>query len=255
MNAEASDLKWLSADCVNSGNWKPVTWNGTSASKNGVTSSEIVQNMVDIGSTSESNSCEHSWGVETETVESNVEQEPWTGCTQEDSAILPLSVKGNEVAERGLWNFKLVGLCESLGTAELIRFALGLSVHVSVNILSCLLDITSNIEGITRGFGDGETEVESDNGWDSAESYSMLDLLIDKRQSNGLTDHNAPRLVNWISTDTSALGVADGGAERIFKTGNTGEHNERSSELTKSLHGEDGTHHCTSPFSSSKPVD
>jgi hypothetical protein len=83
-----------------------------------------------------------------------------------------------------------------LSTAELIRFALGLSVHVSVNILSCLLDITSNIEGITRGFGDGETEVESDNCWDSAESYSMLDLLIDKRQSNGLTDHNTPRLVN-----------------------------------------------------------
>jgi hypothetical protein len=69
-------------------------------------------------------------------------------------------------------------LCESLGTAELIRFALGLSVNVSLNILSCLLDITSNIEGITRGFGDGETEVESDNGWNSAESYSMLDLLI-----------------------------------------------------------------------------
>jgi len=61
-----------------------------------------------------------------------------------------------------------------LGTAELIRFALGLSVHVSVNILSCLLDITSNIESITRGFRDGETKVESDNGWDSAESYPML---------------------------------------------------------------------------------
>jgi hypothetical protein len=73
-----------------------------------------------------------------------------------------------------------------LGTAELVRFALGLSVHISVNILSCLLDITSNIEGITRGFGDGETEVESNNGWDSAESYSMLDLLMIRDSRMGL---------------------------------------------------------------------
>jgi hypothetical protein len=69
-----------------------------------------------------------------------------------------------------------------------------------------------------------------------------------------LTDHNTPRFVNGISTDASALGVADGGLERILESGNTSEHDQRSSELTKSLHGENGSHHCSSPFGGSKPV-
>jgi len=55
----------------------------------------------------------------------------------------------------------LVGLlARALGTAELIRFALGLSVNVSLNISPAFSTSRAISKGITRVSGDGETEVE-----------------------------------------------------------------------------------------------
>jgi len=81
-----------------------------------------------------------------------------------------------------------------LSAAELVWFTLGLAIHVCVNILSSLLDITSNIESVTRSLGNGETVVESDASGDGTE-----------------TDENTPHLVNGQLADTTAGSIGSCG--------------------------------------------
>jgi hypothetical protein len=53
-------------------------------------------------------------------------------------------------------------------------------VHVGIDVLSGLLDITSDIESVARSLGDGQTVVERDTAWDGTES-AVLFLLETKR--------------------------------------------------------------------------
>jgi hypothetical protein len=67
-----------------------------------------------------------------------------------------------EVGPRSLGSLELSsGLLHGGNTLDLVWVTLALSLHVSSNIISSLLDITSDIEGVSRSLGDGKTVVES----------------------------------------------------------------------------------------------
>jgi hypothetical protein len=46
-----------------------------------------------------------------------------------------------------------------------------LAFHVGFHVIVGFLDIAGNVEGIARGFGDGETVVEGDTGGDRTETW------------------------------------------------------------------------------------
>jgi hypothetical protein len=71
-NCEASELERLAADCVDGGNGEPVTWDRASADKNAVTCCEVVQALVYGLSATVANGAKDSSGVQTKTVESNL---------------------------------------------------------------------------------------------------------------------------------------------------------------------------------------
>ena len=78
---------------------------------------------------------------------------------------------GPEVTERSLGDLELLlASSHGLDTGDLIWVTLGLALHVRVDILGSLLDITSDVEGITRSLGDGETVVECDATGDGTET-------------------------------------------------------------------------------------
>jgi hypothetical protein len=68
---ESHQLDRLTSDSVDSGNSHPVTWDGTSANENAVTSGQVKENLIDIWSSTVANSGKDSGGVETKTVELN----------------------------------------------------------------------------------------------------------------------------------------------------------------------------------------
>lgn len=105
------------------------------------------------------------------TIIGNIEEKPRSSCTEQNFSESPLLVMGNEVPHRSLRDSEGWGGLDHCGdTGNLIRFALSLSVKVGIGIKTGLLDITGNIESITRGFWDGETVVESDTTGDGTES-------------------------------------------------------------------------------------
>lgn len=69
---ESHKLNWLTPDSVDGGNGHPVTWNSTSTDENAVTSSKVVEDLVNVWSSTVANGGKHSGRVETETVELEV---------------------------------------------------------------------------------------------------------------------------------------------------------------------------------------
>lgn len=55
-----------------------------------------------------------------------------------------------------------------------------------VNVLGRLHDVTLNIHGETRGLGDGETEVEGDDGGNDAEADKETPHLVNVREDGGV---------------------------------------------------------------------
>lgn len=63
-----------------------------------------------------------------------------------------------EVRKAGLGNLKLLaGILLGSDTANLIRVTLMLAVDISLDIFVGLLNIASDIEGVTRSLRDGKT--------------------------------------------------------------------------------------------------
>jgi hypothetical protein len=56
---------------------------------------------------------------------------------------------------------------------DLIGLSLAFAVHVGVDVLASLLDITGDIESVTGSLGNGKTVVESDATWDGTESTGV----------------------------------------------------------------------------------
>jgi len=235
-DGETHQLNWLTTDSVDKSDGDPVTWNGTSADNDNVTDSGVVEDLVDVSSTRVADSLKNDSVVEGDTVESNIEEEPRTSSSEKDLSVLPLAVVAPEVAEGTLWNGKLVGVvADGLDTGNLIWNTLWLVVEVRLDVGASLDDIARDIKGVTRSLWDGKTVVESDATWNGTHS-----------------DDDTPHLVDGKTADTTTVGNRRTALERLPETSSDDESNDTGTELTKTLHGEDGTHHGTSPAGSSE---
>lgn len=125
------------------------------------------------------------------------------------------------------------GLGGSAG--DLIGAAVVLAVEVGLGVSVSLDNVAGNIEGVARSLRNGQTVVESNASGDGTE-----------------TDDDTPHLVDGELADTIASSRGLGGQERLLETGSDNESDDTSSELTDTLHGEDGAHHGTAPLSGSE---
>lgn len=233
---ETHQLNWLTSNSVDERNGDPVTRNGASADNDDVTDSSVVEDLVDVVSTRVANSGKNDSVVERDTVESNIEKEPRTSSSEKNLSILPLAVVAPEVGEGWLWNGEGVGVvADGLDTGNLVWNTLWLVVQVRLDVGTGLDDITGDIESVTRSLWNGKTVVKSNATWNGTHS-----------------DDDTPHLVNGKTADTTALADVWSGHKRLAETSSDNEGDDTGTELTKTLHGEDGTHHGTSPAGSSE---
>ena len=137
-----------------------------------------------------------------------------------------------EVAERGLGDFHLGRVDpHALHAADLVRHTLGCAVEVGLDVGAGLDDVAGDVEGVARGFRDGQAVVEGDAARDGAEA-----------------DDHTPHLVDGQTADTTAVGVVRGAAERLLEAGGDDEGDDAGGELADALHGEDGAHHGATPL-------
>lgn len=105
----------------------------------------------------------------------HIESEPGVGRADENLRVLPLAEVVPEVGPAGL------GCADKLDSLIGV-LVVGTSGQEVVDILGSLVNVALDIHGETGRLGDGETEVESDDGGDNAE-----------------TDENTPHLVDlWV---------------------------------------------------------
>lgn len=71
-HGEADQLKWFTANGINGSDSEPVSRNGTSANQDTVTGSEIVQLVVDVGTSTISDSLKNGRRVQTKTIKGNL---------------------------------------------------------------------------------------------------------------------------------------------------------------------------------------
>jgi hypothetical protein len=157
---KTTKLDRLSSKSINSRNRNPVAWNSTCEDNDDISNGGVVEVLIDIVCIlcRVSNDFEDSSVVQRETVESNIETEPRTSGSKEQRGILPLAVVLEEVSPASLGNFKVgLGALKVLGPRDFIGVSLTLSVHISLDVLICLLNVTGNIEGVTGSFRDGKT--------------------------------------------------------------------------------------------------
>lgn len=152
---EAYKLDWLTADGVDECDGHPVTWNGTSANQDDVTNSNVVEELVGVGALAVADSLEDGRVVETNTVESNVEQEPGGSSSEEDLAVLPSTDVAAEVSPRWLWDLEMRSrLLHGGDTSDLVRNTFGGSAEVGLDVGATLDNITGDIEGVSWGLFD-----------------------------------------------------------------------------------------------------
>lgn len=162
---ETTELDGLAANGVNGGDRDPVSGHSTSQDNDQVTNGGVVQELVDAGDRlaagGETNGLQNLSVVQGETVEGDIKTEPRASSSEQEKEVLGLGIVAAKVTPAGLGDFEVIlGVLGDGGTSDLIRLTLMLSGHVSLDIITGLLDITGNVKGITRGFGDGETDCE-----------------------------------------------------------------------------------------------
>lgn len=96
---ETNELENLATDRVDGRNSQPVSGNGTGADEDAVSSGQVVELVVDSSATSVANGLEDSAGVQSETVEGDIEQEPRHGSSEEDLAVPEFAVEAEEITE------------------------------------------------------------------------------------------------------------------------------------------------------------
>lgn len=230
---EAHQLDWLAADGVAEGDCDPVTGNGTGADKDDVADGDVVVIVIDVdGIRTEANRSQDSRVVETNTVESNVQEEPRASRAEQDLAILPLRVVAPEVGPRSLGDLDLwCGVTHGSSTSDLIGLAFSSAGEVGLDVGAGLDNITGDIESVAGSLWDGEAVVESDAAWDCAKA-----------------DNHSPHLVHGFLADARAVGSVGGGGKRAFEASGDDKGDNTSSKLSHSLHGKDGAHHGASPL-------
>lgn len=235
---ETHQLNGLAANGINGGNRDPVTGDGTGADEDEVTNGGVEEVLVHVLGVARAvaNLGQNNRVVETETVEGNIQEEPGTGRTEKNLAILPLGVVGEEVLPRGLGNLELGRLLlHGLDTGNLIGNTLVLASLVGLDVGTSLDNITSDIEGVAGSLRDGQTVVEGNAAGDGAE-----------------TNDDTPHLVDGQTADASAGGRGGGALKRLLEASSDDQSDDSSTKLAETLHGEDGTHHSSSPLGGSE---
>lgn len=217
-DGETTHLNGLAAESVNGSDGNPVSGDGTGKDNDNVADGSVVQEVVDIGVAlgGVANDLEDGGVVQGETVEGNVEAEPRTSSSKQDEEVLELAVVAAEVAEAGLGDLeRLLGSLVGGDAGNLVRVALALASHVSLDVVTGLLDITGNVEGVTGGFGDGQTVCSwiTQLGDDTyiCQWLSMALTVEGNAGGDGTeADQGTPHLVNSQLADTSASGIGGG---------------------------------------------
>lgn len=159
---ETSHLDRLAAESINGGNRDPVARDGTSQDDDDVADSGVVEKLVDVLDVARrgrvADSLKNGTVVQGQTVESDIKTEPRTSGSEKEEEVLALAIVAAEITEAGLGDLEaLLSLLVGLGAGNLVRCTLGLAIDISLDIVVGLLDIASNIEGVTGGLGDGKT--------------------------------------------------------------------------------------------------
>ncbi len=231
-DGETHELDGLSADGIHGGDGDPITRNGTGQSDDEVANGGVVEDMIHILAAGVADRGEDDGVVETETVESDIQEEPRTGGADEDFGMLPLAVMMGKVGPAGLGSVQSnARILQDGGPIDLVWMTFPLALHVSLDIFAALFDVTGNIEGIAGGFRNGEAEVEGNAAGNGAKA-----------------NDDSPHLVDGQSANTTALARGFPGHERFLEATGDDESDDGGRELADALHGEDGTHHRTTPF-------
>lgn len=140
----------------------------------------------------------------------------------------------HKVAEAGLLHLHLlIGMLARGDASHLVDLGLAsLAAHVVLGVLVGLLNISLHIESVARRLGDGETVVQRNTARHGTES-----------------DERPPHLVHGLGAAVCAVGKLAGALEGIFETKGDEEHDESGAQLAQALHGEDCSHHRSSPLS------
>ena len=90
---------------------------------------------------------------------------------------------------------------------------------------------------------------------DSHETMYVVRLTVKSNASRDSTaaDQGTPHLINSDGAFTRALGDLGSTLKMLLHAKSGEEHDQSSDQLTNTLHGEDGTHHGSTPLSSSEP--
>lgn len=218
---ETHKLDGLSTDLVDEQESAPVARDKTRGGENHVTDGYVVQVGVDLfsgstsGSAAETNLGKDDGRVETETVKGDVEREPGPSTTEQDLAVLPLSIVSPEVTTRSLG-------CRGSFDGRVGVDDKGTSGEVGVDILRGLLDVSLDIHGVSRSFGDCKTEVQGDGTGNTTE-----------------TDQDSPAVVDVLVAGIVVLNL-------VLESGDDHKCDDGGSQVAPTLRCKDGSHHSTS---------
>ena len=235
-NDKSTELNWFAANSIDSCDRDPVTRDSTSANEDQVTDGDVVEDLVDAVALGVTNRLQDSCVIETDTVESNVKEEPRASRTEQDLSVLPLAIVLAEVAPGSLGDLHArCRVAHFVDASNLVGNALRGGREVGLDVGSGLDDITRDIEGVTWGLRDGQTVVKGNTSGHSAEA-----------------DDNTPHLINSDATDAAALVDLGGRKKGLLEADSDDERHDTSSELTDTLHGEDRAHHGSAPLGGSE---
>jgi hypothetical protein len=110
---------------------------------------------------------EEKWGKET-----NIKSKPRVGSTEEDFEVPELTKVGSEIGPAGL------GGVDSLEEIFVVLVG-GFSSQDILDVAGGLVNVALNIHGKTGSLWDSQTEVESDDSWNSTETDQETPHEID----------------------------------------------------------------------------
>ena len=104
--------------------------------------------------------------------DTHVEGEPGVRCAEEDLEILPLTKVFSEVGPAGFWCGSTLNGSIRIG----VDFLLGQDI---ADVHCRLTQVPLDIHGVSRRFGDGKSEIESDTARDTAETDEEAPHIVD----------------------------------------------------------------------------
>jgi len=220
---ETENLDLDASQTLNGEDSDPVTGDGTQENNDDLTDSGVpASGPVITLNSREVDGRQNERVVQTNTVEGNIESEPSHGGTEKDLEVLPLGEVGAEVSEGALGDGGVMD--NDLG------IILGLEVVAVLledggDITLGLVDVVLDIEDIAGGLGDGQAEVDGNEGGDASEA-----------------DEDTPDVVQ----------VGRVGNDLVLEGRQEDDGNDASGQVTESLHGKDSGHHGTATVGGGK---